>query len=270
MDKLEKINCPICDIDNTKLRYDIESLSVVICNQCKLWYVNPRIKKTTLEKEYVETYYPDEKMTRINSDKMEWLQMSERLSELEKKCPSYGRILDVGCGIGTFLHLANINGWETYGIDPSKNGSAYAQEIHQLNVQCGDVFDAKFPDGHFDVITLYHVLEHISDLNPFLSELRRILKPNTGKLVIEVPNGGSLHSRIQKSDWPYIHPHDHLYYFSTNSLSSLLKKNEFKNIEVGKPTRVGIENNLRFNIKLLTTAILVKLNLGTVIRLYAG
>ena len=270
MDKLEKIDCPICDIDDTKLLYDIGSLLVVICNQCKLWYVNPRIKKTTLEKEYVEKYYPDEKMNRINSDKMEWLQMSERLSELEEKCPTNGRLLDVGCGIGTFLHLANKNGWETYGIDPSKNGSTYAKEIHQLNVHCGDIFDAKFPDAHFDVITLYHVLEHISDLNPFLSELRRILKPNTGKLVIEVPNGRCLHSRIQKSDWPYIHPHDHLYYFSKKSLSRLLKKNDFNNIDLGRPSRVGIENNLKFNIKLLTTAILVRFNLGTVIRLYAG
>lgn len=269
MDKLERIDCPICDIDDTKLLYKIEALSIVICKQCKLWYVNPRIKKTTLDSEYAETYYPDEKMKRINSDNMEWLQMAERLSELEEKNPSNGKLLDVGCGIGTFLHLADKNGWDAYGIDPSKSGCTYAKESYHLDVVCGDIFDASFSAGQFDVITLYHVLEHISELNPFLKELRRILKPNTGKLVIEVPNGESLHSRMQKADWPYIHPHDHLYYFSTNSLSKLLKKHGFNNIEVGKPSRVSSDKSLIFSLKQLTTTILVRFNLGTVIRLYA-
>ena len=178
--------------------------------------------------------------------------------------------MDVGCGIGTFLHLARERGWEPQGVDPSESGSAFAQEIHKLDVQCGTVFDADFPSAHFDAITLYHVLEHISELNPFLSELRRVLKPQTGTLIIEVPNGESLQSRLQKADWPYVHPRDHLYYFSAHSLPRLLRRHGFRDITLGKPKRVSPKAGLRFKLRSAATASLVRFHLGTVIRVYAN
>ena len=269
MDTLEHINCPICEQDETRLLFNKDALSVVTCKQCGLWYVNPRVNRQKLEADYVETYYPPDKVERIRTDSMEWLQMSERLTELERH-QHKGRLLDVGCGIGTFLHLAGENGWHPHGVDPSKSGCAFAKEMYQLDVQCGDLFDADFPSGHFDTITLYHVLEHISELNPLLDELRRVLKPDTGTLVIEVPNGGSLQSRLQKADWPYVHPHDHLYYFSAHSLPKLLRKHGFQNVTLGRPKRVSPTPSLRFLLRQVATAILVRFHLGTVIRVYAS
>ena len=270
MSPLEHINCPICEQDDTAPLFDKDSLSVVICQRCRFRYVNPRVNRQTLEATYTETYYPADKVERIRTGSMEWLQMTERLTELEAQHPSRGRLLDVGCGIGTFLHLASEQGWESYGIDPSKSGSTFAQEAYKLNVQCGYIFDADFPSAYFEAITLYHVLEHISELNPFLSELRRVLKPKTGTLVIEVPNGESLQSRLQKADWPYVHPHDHLYYFSADSLPKLLQKHGFRDITLGKPKRVSPTKGLRFMLRQAATAALVQANLGTVIRVYAS
>ena len=274
-DNLERINCPICERDEAKLLFNKDSLSVVVCKQCRLRYVNPRVNRQTLESEYIETYYPPDKVDRIRTDSMEWLQMTERLTELEKRHRDKGRLLDVGCGIGTFLHLAREQGWESHGIEPSKSGSTFAQEVHKLDVQCGDLFDADFPSAHFDAITLYHVLEHISELNPFLSELRRILKPagtqeKAGTLVIEVPNGEGLQSRLQKADWPYVHPRDHLYYFSAHSLPKLLRKHGFRNIMLGKPKRVSPSAGINFVLRQAATAALVRFHLGTVIRVYAS
>lgn len=275
MSILEHIDCPICECDETELLFTKDTLSVVKCKQCKLRYVNPRINRETLEEGYVEAYYPPDKVERIHSDGMEWLQMSERLTELEQQHLGKGRLLDVGCGIGTFLNLARENEWETYGVDPSKSGISFAQQEHRLDVKCGDLFDAGFPSEHFDVITLYHVLEHISELNPFLSELHRILKPSengemSSTLVIEVPNGEGLQSRIQKADWPYVHPQDHLYYFSSQSLTKLLQKHGFRNIRLGKPRRVSQEKDFKFKLRQVTTSMLVRLHLGTVIRVYAS
>lgn len=243
---------------------------MVVCKRCRLRYVNPRINRQTLEEGYVETYYPEDKVERIHTDRMEWLQMTERLAELEKQRQDKGRLLDVGCGIGTFLHLAREQGWESHGVDPSRSGITFAQETHQLDVKCGEVFDADFPSGHFDAITLYHVLEHIPELNPFLSELRRVLKPQTGILVIEVPNGEGLQSRLKKADWPYVHPHDHLYYFSAHSLPRLLQKHGFRNITLGKPKRVSPTTGVSFALRQAATAALVQFHLGTVIRVYAS
>lgn len=275
MSMLEHIDCPICERDETELLFTKDSLSVVICKRCRLRYVNPRVSRQALEEEYIETYYPEDKVERIHTDGMEWLQMAERLTELEKQHQSKGRLLDVGCGIGTFLHLAHENGWESHGIDPSKSGSAFARKVHKLDVQCGDLFDVGFPSAHFDVITLYHVLEHISELNSFLSEIRRILKPSgdgkkAGTLVIEVPNGGSLQSRLQKADWPYVHPHDHLYYFSAHSLPKLLRKHGFHDITLGNPKRVSPSTGIQFALRRLATAALVQFHLSAVIRVYAS
>ncbi|MCZ6677112.1 MAG: class I SAM-dependent methyltransferase, partial [Candidatus Poribacteria bacterium] len=198
----------------------------------------------------------------------------ERLAEIERWTPGLGRILDVGCGIGTFLHLAREHGWKTYGVDPSESGTAFACNQYGLDVFCGDLFEANFPDQHFDVITLYHVLEHISQPNPFLHELHRLLKPKTGLLVIEVPNGGSIHSRLQKENWPYVHPRDHLYYFSHRTLPRLLRKHGFNKIRIGKPRRVnpstGMINQIEFPLRKAITAVLVRLHLATAIRVYAG
>ena len=269
-DTLEHINCPICERDETEELFSKDTLSVVVCQRCQLRYVNPRINRQTLEEGYAETYYPSDKVERIHTDSMEWLQMAERLAELEKQRQPKGHLLDVGCGIGTFLHLAREQGWESHGVDPSKSGSAFAQEIHKLDVKCGDVFEAGFPSDHFNAITLYHVLEHISELNPFLSELRRVLKPQIGTLVIEVPNGESLQSRLQKADWPYVHPHDHLYYFSARSLPKLLRKHGFRDITLGKPKRVSPTAGTGFAFRQAATAALVRFHLGTVIRVYAS
>ena len=275
MSTLEHIDCPICERDETELLFNKDSLSVVACKTCRLRYVNPRVDRQTLEEGYSEAYYPPDKVERIRTDSMEWLQMSERLTELEKQHHGKGRLLDVGCGIGTFLHLARERGWESYGVDPSKSGSDFAQEVHKLDVQCGDLFDADFPSAHFDAITLYHVLEHISELNPFVSELRRILKPagsekKASTLVIEVPNGEGLQSRLQKADWPYVHPRDHLYYFSAHSLPKLLRKHGFRNITLGKPKRVSPSTGVHFALRQAATATLVQFHLGTVIRVYAS
>ena len=201
-DNLEHIDCPICERDEAEALFSKDTLSVVVCKRCRLRYVNPRINRQTLEDGYIETYYPPDKVERIHTDNMEWLQMEERLSELEKHHQRKGRLLDVGCGIGTFLRLAREQSWESHGVEPSRSGSAFAQEMYKLDVQCGEIFDANFPTAHFDAITLYHVLEHIPELNPFLSELRRVLKPQTGTLVIEVPNGEVYRAVSRKRSGP--------------------------------------------------------------------
>lgn len=269
-ENLERINCPICERDETEELFSKDTLSVVVCKQCFLRYVNPRVNRQRLEDEYVETYYPPDKVERIHTDNMEWLQMAERLSELEKHHQGKGRLLDVGCGIGTFLRLAREQSWESHGVEPSRSGSAFAQEMYKLDVKCGEVFEAGFPSAHFDAITLYHVLEHIPELNPLLSELRRVLKPQTGTLVIEVPNGEGLQSRLQKAEWPYVHPYDHLYYFSARSLPKLLRKHGFQDITIGKPKRVSPVAGVGFALRQVATAALVRFHLGTVIRVYAS
>ena len=273
MSALEPTNCPICEHNQTAFLFRKDDLNIVSCNQCRLIFVNPRVPAPVLAGDYISHYYPSEKRTQLVADPMEWAQMTERLAEVTAKTAGR-RLLDLGCGMGTFLHLAKSAGWETCGVDLSQTGCQYAREHYDLSVFCGDLFEANFPDAHFDVITLFHVLEHIPDPNPLLTEIRRILKPRIGKLVVEVPNGGSIQMKMQRENWPYVHPKDHLYYFSCQSLTDLLQKNRFDQIEVGKPRRVNVGKGtiglIRFAIQKQISDLLVRFNLATVIRLYAS
>ena len=103
--KLEHIDCPICEEDMAEPLFEKASLSVVICKRCRFAVCESEGERQTLAAAYTETYYPPDKVERIRTDNMEWLQMTERLTELAQYRSS-GRLLDVGCGIGTFLHLA--------------------------------------------------------------------------------------------------------------------------------------------------------------------
>ena len=267
------VSCPICKIDETKFLFRKDDLNVVSCCRCQLIYVNPRLSDKILAGGYSLDYYPAEKQAKLTTDPMEWAQMRERLAEVTTKVEGR-KLLDLGCGMGTFLHLAQSEKWQSIGVDLSKEGCQFAREQYGLDVLCSDLFEANFPSNYFDVVTLFHVLEHVPDPNSLLIEINRVLKPSVGRLVIEVPNGGSIHMRFQKEKWPYVHPKDHLYYFTNHTLRLLLQNNGFNRIETGRPRRVSASRDanqtIKFSIQKPVSDLLVRLNLSTVIRLYAS
>ena len=129
---LEFIICPVCAVQGTSPLFNKDGFSIVTCNRCNLKYVNPRLKASNLEENYIGGYYPVAKRNHIQHNEMEWLQMKERLDEIQRKFPHKGRILDLGCGMGTFLYLARKKGWETFGVDLSQDGVGFAKESVEI------------------------------------------------------------------------------------------------------------------------------------------
>ena len=103
---LEFIACPVCAVQDTRPLFAKDGFSVVTCDRCNLKYVNPRLRSSSLEENYIDGCYPATKRNHIQYNEMEWLQMEERLGEIQRKFRYQGRILDLGCGIGTLLYLA--------------------------------------------------------------------------------------------------------------------------------------------------------------------
>ncbi|MCR8667232.1 class I SAM-dependent methyltransferase [Aestuariibaculum sp. M13] len=161
-------------------------------------------KRNTFEKVYhiVRSYALNKKLQLINS------------FSSESKT-----ILDIGCGTGDFLQTAQKNGWTVFGIEPNKEARGVAnQKTHD------SVFDvdqlSKFENYSFDVITLWHVLEHLSDLEDQISNFKKLLKPN-GTLVIAVPNFKSYDAKYYKSFWAAFDVPRHLWHFDADSISKL-------------------------------------------------
>jgi 2-polyprenyl-3-methyl-5-hydroxy-6-metoxy-1,4-benzoquinol methylase len=109
-----------------------------------------------------------------------------RLRKIKEYC-SRGRILDIGCGRGLMLSMAKEDGWDTYGLEINDETAFHARNEYGLDVRTGSILETGFEAGTFDVITIWHVLEHVEDPVGTIRECHNLLKPG-GTLAIAVPN----------------------------------------------------------------------------------
>ncbi len=131
-----------------------------------------------------------------------------------------GKLLDIGAGTGAFVSHMQSNGWQVTGLEPDESARRNALEANKVNlIEPGAFFD--FPDESFDVITMWHVLEHVHQLHGYMEKLKKILKPG-GKIFIAVPNYTSYDASFYKEFWAAYDVPRHLYHFSAESMCRLL------------------------------------------------
>ena len=134
-----------------------------------------------------------------------------------------GKILDIGAGTGEFLSVAKNDGWETIGVEPSEKAKAIAK-----NKGVSFVEETTELENHsFDVISMWHVLEHVPDLEKQIKELKRLLKP-TGTLIIAVPNFKSFDAKHYGKFWAAYDVPIHFWHFSKTAVKLLFEKEEMK------------------------------------------
>ncbi len=184
-------------------------------------------------------YYKSEDYISHTDSKRNWFEKAyhfvrgmalKRKLKLINSFPVSGKtILDVGCGTGDFLQTAKNNSWNVYGIEPNEKARAIANSKTR-----NQVFDTntlqEFESGTFDVITLWHVLEHLPNLETEIQNLNRLLKPE-GRLVIAVPNFKSYDAKHYSAFWAAYDVPRHLWHFSQTSISKLFSKH---NLEIEK------------------------------------
>jgi 2-polyprenyl-3-methyl-5-hydroxy-6-metoxy-1,4-benzoquinol methylase len=140
-----------------------------------------------------------------------------------------GKLLDVGCGNGTFLNRMRQRGWEVHGVDFDPKAIRSAMQKYGLQLKHGDLKSASFSAETFDAITLSHVIEHVPDPLELLVEVRRVLKAG-GTTVITTPNPASLGHQLFRSHWFGLDAPRHLYLFPLNALHELARRAGFSNI----------------------------------------
>jgi SAM-dependent methyltransferase len=137
-----------------------------------------------------------------------------------------GNLLDVGCGTGYFLAEMRSRGWQITGLEPSETARKVAESKHQLFPQLPQKLYT-FPQDTFDVITLWHVLEHVHDLNGYFEAFNKILKQG-GVLLIAVPNPESQDAKQYGADWAAWDVPRHLYHFTPAVMKQLADKHGFE------------------------------------------
>ncbi|HUJ09745.1 MAG TPA: class I SAM-dependent methyltransferase [Verrucomicrobiae bacterium] len=229
-------------MDNRYLETPREKFRLVRCSRCGLVYLNPRPTAESLALFYPPCYSPYQQKVGVETPRLRglrglgrkiWLWIGERRHEerrslINRLYPLPGRLLGVGCATGRFLAQMQPHGWQVAGVEWNAQAAARAREALGAEVHTGDVLSCPWPDASFDVVTLWHVLEHLPDPKAALEKIIQLLRPG-GRVVILAPSAANaefwLLGRLDH------HPVDiprHLYHFSPSTLTALLKQTGFQ------------------------------------------
>ena len=221
------MQCNLCGSGHVSVLYKKPDFNILKCGRCRFIF-NDKWETFT-----DEIRFGSEKGLNVDKVKARFKEEKELYYERFRKelagirrFKNIGRLLDIGCGYGYFLELAKKDGWKTYGIDCDRSAVEFCKESLSLDVSCGNLADKQFPEKHFDVVTLFHSLEHIPDFQHTMAEIKKILKPR-GLIVIDVPNVNDLRRVVLRQDWAMFR-NEHLWYFSFATLRFLLEKHGFR------------------------------------------
>ena len=239
----EHVRCPLCDADDavelipSTLTSDSSSTwapyactssgygrhgPIVCCRQCGLVYANPRPSVSDVMEKYEaveDPLYVEERAGRI-------LTFEHHLKPLERVTgPARGRsLLDVGAYTGVFVEIAAQHGWDAWGLEPSAwavaQARAQGRPMHQ-----GTLEDADIAPGSFRVVTMWDVIEHVTDPLRTLQAAWRVLEPG-GMLVVHTMDLNSAFARLMGRRWPWF-MEMHLTYFTRTTMERMLNKAGF-------------------------------------------
>jgi len=241
-------HCPICRGDAgrpvlTCRDHTVsgEAFDIVACEDCGFRFTNPRPTPSALGRYYEsEAYTPHQDRSQDLIDAVyRWVRhytlWSKRrlIAGLVDDPP--GRLLDFGCGTGEFLARCQSQGWDAQGLDPDDGARTVAAQKHGLSVEPPKRLHDLPPD-RFDITTLWHVLEHVPDLDDTIQALRRTLAPG-GTLVVAVPNWSSLDAHFYGRHWAGYDVPRHLYHFRPRDIQRLFDRFDMQVVDV-RPMRL--------------------------------
>jgi SAM-dependent methyltransferase len=186
-----------------------------------LLFATPVPDERTLEKFYSGYYPHGESVLNYGQELTKARRLLDYVNEtLSVRNPT---ILDIGSSYGFALREATVRGWRAYGVEISKDAVEFSRKLSDgVEIYCGPLSEAKFSVKGFDVITMFNVLEHSPDPIHMLRLVSGMLK-KSGKVFVLVPNMDSILARVFGSNWPWVNPPFHLFYFNDSSIRFCLK-----------------------------------------------
>jgi 2-polyprenyl-3-methyl-5-hydroxy-6-metoxy-1,4-benzoquinol methylase len=193
-------------------------------------FVNPRPDAGEIGKYYESPDYVSHDADKKN--RLNFLYRIVRNVSIKNKfklVEKYGgtkKLLDIGCGTGEFIFYCKKNGFDVKGIEPGEKPRTFAQKEYKLDVY-QETYLNQLTIPEFDVITLWHVLEHVHPLHDRLEKIVEIMKPD-GTLIIAVPNCDSWDAHYYGKYWAAYDLPRHLYHFSQETMKTLAQKHTLK------------------------------------------
>jgi SAM-dependent methyltransferase len=237
--------CPICQgaalrifikgagqiLDSSSLgssRAAVSHETILRCQSCGFGFLESRLSERHLAELYSNL---DHKVYEAEADGR--ARTAIQHFKIVRRTVASGTLLDVGCSSGAFLRICSANGFHVTGVEPAKEFAARAQALlkGRGEVFCATLQDAPLENSIFDVVTLWDVLEHVTEPIDFLRTCGALLKPG-GYLFLNVPDLASVQATILGRKWPLLLP-EHLNYFTRQSLKIGVRKAGFEILRFG-------------------------------------
>jgi len=238
---MQHVVCNSCGTDDTSpvltgrdLLHGLPGeFALVQCNCCGLMYLNPQPTP-----EELEVYYPEDYEAHVGTKKQQlgWLRRIDYRYGVEKRYRAImrytqtGRMLDVGCATGAFLDGMREHGWRVVGVDPGVRAATYAREELGLEIQNTTFEAAHLEPASLDLVTMWNVLEHLSDPQQALNRIGKVLRPG-GLLVFAIPSVESYDLKLFKKYWAGYDVPRHLFVFPPAVLEKMVKAAGFDILE---------------------------------------
>jgi SAM-dependent methyltransferase len=231
--------CPVCGsaaIQHVLSAKDhtvsAESFNIVECRDCTL-----RFTQDVPDALSISPYYKSENyISHTNTSKglinrvYQWVRKrtlrKKRILLQQSLNTSAGTLLDVGSGTGAFVQYMQQHGWQVKGLEPDADARKVALEVNKVTLEDISRF-YELPPHSFDAITLWHVMEHVHELQAYVQQLKNLLKLN-GRIFIAVPNYTAADASAYGEHWAAYDVPRHLYHFSPRSMQVLLERNGLK------------------------------------------
>jgi 2-polyprenyl-3-methyl-5-hydroxy-6-metoxy-1,4-benzoquinol methylase len=239
----ESILCPVCGSDKTRFALRVKDHSVsgaffdiFECDRCSFRFTKNAPPEDKIGSYYLSEDYISHSNTRKGIVNKLYHQVRNRTlvvkAHLIEKTTGIkmGRHLDIGAGTGAFVQHMNNQGWKSLGIEPDPTARERALALHDTRLLPAEAFSDFLPES-FDAISMWHVLEHVHDLYPYLHQIKNILNAR-GMVFIAVPNYTSYDAVKYGANWAAYDVPRHLYHFSPASMKWLLQTAGFKMIDM--------------------------------------
>ena len=233
------MSCPVClnpvtapALVGTDFLFESTSKTFTLysCEACRCLFLHPMPDSREIERFYPADYWWNARrsggLKKLESVYRK-LALRDHIAFITKAAGDRGvDVLDVGCGSGTLLGLLKHRGFRVTGLDFSAEAAAIAKAENGVDVAVGTLEEAHFPAESFDVVTLFHVMEHVTTPRQVLAEVSRVLKPN-GVAILQVPNIESWQFKIFGARWYGLDIPRHVIDYSRNSMLKLLADSGF-------------------------------------------